>query len=103
MGGGGFLAVRQSALSLCRRLLDFPFCILLFRKVVLPPSSAPSDVMTRSLNLCLGSGGSVSDGVPTLSSTSGSCRSTLALERRTLLAVFVLLLRYNLCILSDTH
>lgn len=77
------LAGRQSSLSLCRRLLDLPFCVLLFRKVVTPPSSPPSEVMTRSLNLCLGSGGSGSDGAPALSSTWGSCRSTLALWRET--------------------
>lgn len=72
----------HSSLSLCRRLLDLLFCVLLFRKLVLPPSSPPSEVMTRSLNLCLGSGGSVSAGVLTLSSTCGSCRSTFALWKK---------------------
>lgn len=74
---------RQSSLSLCRRLLAAPFSVLLFRKVTAPPSSPPSEVMTRSLNLCLGSGGSGSGGAPTLSSTWGSCRSTLALRKET--------------------
>lgn len=36
--------------------------------------------MTRSLNFCLGSGGSSVGAVDVLSSTCGNCRSTLALE-----------------------
>ncbi|MEQ2172810.1 hypothetical protein GOODEAATRI_025196 [Goodea atripinnis] len=65
----------QSSSSLCRRLLDLPFWFLFFLNDVGPPSS-PSEVMTRSLNLGLGSGGR-SAGVPAVpSSVWGSCKST---------------------------
>lgn len=58
-----------------------PFCALFFLNDAGPPSS-PRDVMTRSLNFGFGSGGR-SAGAPAVpASTCGSCKSTLALERK---------------------
>lgn len=78
---GGFHMFCQSSSSLCRRLLDFPFWVLFFLNDAGPPSS-PSEVMIRSLNLGLGSGGSSGRAAAALSSVWGSCKSTLALGKR---------------------
>ncbi|KAF3857375.1 hypothetical protein F7725_009234 [Dissostichus mawsoni] len=51
-----FFGQSSSSSSLCRMLLDLPFCVLFFLNEVDPPSS-PREVMTRSLNLVFGSGG----------------------------------------------
>lgn len=71
----------SSSSSLCRRLLDLPFCVLFFLNDVGPPSS-PRDVMMRSLNLCLGSGGRSDGAAAAVPSTWGNCKSTLALEEK---------------------
>lgn len=67
--------------SLCLRLLDLPFWVLVFLNKT-GPLWSPSEVMTRSLNFCLGSGGSSGVGVEMISSTCGNCKSTLALKKK---------------------
>lgn len=71
--------VHQSSSSRCRRLLDLPFCVFFLNEA--GPPSSPREVMTRSLNLGLGSGGTSVEALAVPPSTWGSCKSTLALER----------------------
>lgn len=75
------LGQSSSSSSLCRRLLDFPFCVLFFLNEVGPPSS-PREVIMRSLNFGFGSGGRSAGALAVLPSTWGNCKSTPALERK---------------------